>query len=135
MENTAKKRDITHRSKRDRSTNDCKTLPDVKMDHKKIKSNYTIKRNEQDLENINIVKTFLKNCVDHRILQFNFQYNSFNTDSETYRALPQLFMNTVKTIVDQDILINELQSKEADLVEIRRTFCSLLDKLKLEETN
>ena len=71
MKNTVKKKDITHGSKPARSTNDCKEGPASNQDIKKTKSNYTIKRNEQDLENINIVKDFLKNCVDHRIFQLD----------------------------------------------------------------
>jgi len=119
-ENTVKKKDITRGSATAAKQKAVKNRDSDHLQQDKKQSNYTIKRNQDDIKKIEKVRKHLKNECGP---------NSFNTDAEIYRELPYLYLNAVRTITDQDLVIAELQSKVAILDRARGLFCSLFEIL------
>lgn len=83
---------------------------------------YTFWRNKEDLKKLEELRKVLK---AERITIVGF-YN-FNTDSEIYRRLPDLYLNAVKTIGELHVAIDELTAKNRRLEDLRMHFCRIFE--------
>ena len=79
---------------------------------------YTFERSKEDIENLEKLRNHLKN---------EFHYKSYNTDSEIYRDLPNLYFNAVKENQDLDHTIDELTAKLDHLEDLRTSFCRIFE--------
>lgn len=75
--------------------------------------NYTFKRSKQDLK-------VLEKLRDH--LKTEFFNKKYNTDSEIYRDLPNLYLNAVDSIRDLDHQVDVLTAKLEEFEDIRTLF-------------
>lgn len=85
---------------------------------KKNAVKYTLWRSSQDIKNFEKLRSHLKN-QDHS--------STWNTDSEIYKKLPELYQNAVKTTHDQDLVIAELTAKVERLEQLRAHICRIFE--------
>lgn len=80
---------------------------------------YTITRSKEDIKNIEAVK---KQLDLGKI-----------TDSKIYRLLPEIYLNAVKQIKTQDLMIQELQAKTDRLLQLKNYICGIKDMIEGDE--
>jgi len=74
---------------------------------------YTFERSKEDIKNLEKLR--------------NHHYKSYNTDSEIYRDMPDLYLNAVKENQDLDHTIDELTAKLDQLEDLRTSFCRIFE--------
>ena len=97
--------------------NDGKKGPgDQRLDCK-LTAKYTLWRSKEDVAKIEKLKNFLNDK----------SARSFNTDSQIYKELPDLYLNAVKKVSDQQLAIDELTAKLDQLEDLRTCFCRIFE--------
>ena len=104
--------------------NDSQILTSCSNKSKQNAVKYTLWRKKEDIEKI-------KKLRDH--LQKKYFGISFNTDSEIYKKLPDLYLNAVKKIHDQDLAIDELTAKLDELEDLRTSFCRIFELCEIKK--
>jgi ribosome-associated translation inhibitor RaiA len=89
---------------------------------------YTFERTKKDIENLEKVRRHLKSNYFHGSYS-----KSFNTDSEIYRELPNIYLNAVKEKQDLQLAIDELTAKLDQLEDLRSCFCRIFELCGLEK--
>ena len=79
---------------------------------------YTFERSKEDIKNLEKLRNHLKS---------EFHYKSYNTDSEIYRDMPDLYLNAVKENQDLELAIDELTAKLDVLEDLRTSFCRIFE--------
>ena len=98
--------------------NNGKRGPGNQLQHGKSTVKYTFERSKEDIKNLEKLRNHLKN---------KFHYKSYNTDSEIYRDMPELYLNAVKENQDLDHTIDELTAKLDQLEDLRTSFCRIFE--------
>jgi len=98
--------------------NDGKKRPSDQLANKKLTVKYTFERSKEDIKK-------LKKLRDH--LKSEFHYKSYNTDSEIYRDMPDLYLNAVKKYQDLEHQVDDLTAKLATLEDLRACFCRIFE--------
>jgi ribosome-associated translation inhibitor RaiA len=78
---------------------------------------YTFERTKEDITKLEKVRKFLKN--NYGQIGSHFWQETWHTDSQIYRNLPDLFLNAVKEKQDLQLAIDELTAKLAELEDLR----------------
>jgi len=104
--------------------NDGKKGPGDQLQNDKMTVKYTFERSKEDIENLEKLRIHLKS---------KFWNKSYNTDSEIYRNLPDLYLNAVKKNQDQDLAIDELTAKLDQLEDLRTSFCRIFEICELKK--
>jgi ribosome-associated translation inhibitor RaiA len=78
---------------------------------------YTLWRSKEDIEKIEKLKRYLNDKSSR----------SFNTDSQIYKELPDLYLNAVKKVSDHQLAIDELTAKLDQLEDLRTSFCRIFE--------
>lgn len=81
---------------------------------------YTIIRDKNDIKKIDQVRKILKE--KYQII--------FKKDAKIYRELPNLYINAVKKLHDQDLAIEELTAKLNELQQLKDHFCRIIEMCK-----
>ena len=84
---------------------------------KPIDVKYTFVRSKDDIAKLEKLRQCLKQ--EHHSLK------RFNTDSEIYREMPDLYFNAVKRIDDQQLEVDQLTAKLDVLEDLRACFCRI----------
>ena len=114
---TAKK--VISRSSAEKNDgNDSQILTISCSKSKKNAVKYTLWRSSQDIEKIEKLKRNLKDV---------YGQDRYNTDSEIYKKLPELYQNAVKKVYDQQLAIDELTAKLDQLEDLRASFCRIFE--------
>ena len=100
-------------------------MPNPKKKKDKVK--YTIWRDQKDIKKLNLVREQLRSSSDIDTFQ------NFNTDSEIYRKLPDLWLNAVKKNNDQDLVIEELTAKLDKLQQLQDYICRIIEFCDIEK--
>ena len=79
---------------------------------------YTFERSKEDIKNLEKLRNHLKN---------ESHYKSYNTDSEIYRDMSDLYLNAVKENQDLELAIDELTAKLDQLEDLRTSFCRIFE--------
>ena len=98
-----------------------------KQDLAKCKKNavkYTLWRKKEDIEKIEKLR---------KELQHRFFALSFNTDSEIYKKLPDLYQNAVKKNVQLQRQVDDLTAKLATLEDLRTAFCRIFEICEMKK--
>jgi hypothetical protein len=90
----------------------------------KLTAKYTIWRSKEDITKINKVRKFL---------EVEYSYKSYKADSKIYKGLPDLFLNAVKKIDDQQLAIDELTAKLDVLDELRASLCRIFEICEVDK--
>ena len=104
--------------------NDGKSKQDLATRPQKMTAKYTIWRSKEDIAKINKVRKFL---------EFEYSYKSYKADSKIYKGLPDLFLNAVKKIDDQQLIIDELTAKLDQLEDLRTCFCRIFEICEMKK--
>ncbi len=99
-------------------------LQNGKSTAKPIEVKYTFVRSEDDIKKLEKLRIHLKS---------KFWNKSYNTDSEIYRNLPDLYLNAVKKNQDLDLAIDELTAKLDQLEDLRASFCRIFEICELKK--
>ena len=83
------------------------------LQNDKMTVKYTFERSKEDIENLEKLRNYLKRV---------FWNKTWNTDSEIYRDLPDLYLNAVKKKEDLGLAIDELTAKLDELEDLRTSF-------------
>lgn len=105
-------------SERQAGTNNGKKCPGVVLQELKSTVKYTFERSKEDIKNLEKLRNHLKS---------RYHYKSYNTDSEIYRDLPNLYFNAVKENHDHELAIDELTAKLDQLEDLRTSFCRIFE--------
>lgn len=103
--------------------NDGKGKQDLATRSQKMTAKYTLWRSKEDVAKIEKLKNFLNDK----------SARSFNTDSQIYKELPDLYLNAVKKVSDRQLAIDELTAKLDQLEDLRTSFCRIFEICKEEE--
>lgn len=96
------------------------------MTAKPIDVKYTFVRSKDDIAKLEKLRQYLKQEHLHSLKRFN-------TDSEIYRAMPDLYFNTVKTIAELQLELDELTAKLGTLEDLQACFCRIFEICNIEE--
>ncbi len=103
--------------------NDGKKGSGDQLQHNKMTAKYTLWRSKEDVAKIEKLKNFLNDK----------SARSFNTDSQIYKELPDLYLNAVKKVSDQQLAINELTAKLDQLEDLRTSFCRIFEICEMKK--
>ena len=103
--------------------NDGKKGSDDQLQGDKLTAKYTLWRSKEDIEKIKKLKRYLNDK----------SARSFNTDSQIYKELPDLYLNAVKKVSDQQLAIDELTAKLDQLEDLRTSFCRIFELCKMKK--
>lgn len=111
--------------------NNGKRGPDDQLQHNKttakpIDVKYTFVRSKGDIAKLEKLRQYLKQEHQHSLKRFN-------TDSEIYREMPDLYFNAVKTIADQQLELDQLTAKLDVLEDLRTCFCRIFEICDMKE--
>ena len=81
-------------------------------------SKYTLWQSKDDIAKINKVRKHLEQRYPNK---------SYRAKSKIYQDLPELYLNAVKKIDDQQLAIDELTAKLDQLDELRASFCRIME--------
>jgi len=95
-----------------------------KATSKKIAVKYTLWRKKEDVANIEKLK---------RILKAKYGDHVFNTDSEIYKKIPELYSNAVKKNQVLQLAIDELTAKLDQLEDLRTCFCRIFEICEMKK--
>lgn len=84
----------------------------------KIKK-YTLERTNEDIQKLEKIRNYLKK-------EYKFSLKRFNTDSEIYRNLPDLFFNAVKKIEELRLANELLTAKDQERLDLIASICRIL---------
>ena len=101
-----------------------KSAPGQDLQHNKSTVKYTFERSKQDIKKLDELRQHLKS---------EFHYKSYNTDSEIYRDLPDLYFNAVKKYQDLDHQVDVLTVKLDELEDLRASFCRIFEICELKK--
>jgi len=104
--------------------NDGKSKQDLATRSQKMTAKYTIWRSKEDIAKINKVRKFL---------EFEYSYKSYKADSKIYKGLPDLFLNAVKKVSDQQLAIDELTAKLDRLEDLRTSLCRIFEICEMKK--
>ncbi|MCK5030132.1 MAG: hypothetical protein KAR64_01570 [Thermoplasmatales archaeon] len=90
---------------------------------KKNAVKYTLWRSKEDVAKIEKLKNFLNDK----------SARSFNTDSQIYKELPDLYLNAVKKNVQLQRQVDELTAKLATLEDLRTSFCRIFEICEMKK--
>ncbi|GAG80238.1 unnamed protein product, partial [marine sediment metagenome] len=96
---------------------------DLATRSQKMTAKYTLWRSKEDVAKIEKLKHFLNDK----------SARSFNTDSQIYKELPDLYLNAVKKVSDQQLAIDELTAKLDQLEDLRTSFCRIFEICEIEK--
>ena len=91
---------------------------------------YTLWRTPEDIKNFEKLRFHLKNNLCYS--KFADHNSTWNTDSEIYKKLPDLYHNAVKIIDDQQLAIDELTAKVERLEDLRASLCRIFELCEME---
>ncbi len=91
---------------------------------KKNAVKYTLWRKKEDIEKIEKLR-------DH--LQKKYFGISFNTDSEIYKKLPDLYLNAVKRNLELINQVDDLTAKLDELEDLRASFCRIFELCEMKK--
>jgi len=111
--------------------NDGKKGPGDQLQHNKLTAKpidvkYTFVRSKDDIAKLEKLRQHLKQ-------EHPYSLKTFNTDSEIYREMPDLYLNAVKKIHDQDLAIDELTAKLDQLQQIKDHFCRIFEICEMKK--
>ena len=104
--------------------NDGKKGPNDQLQDAKLTVKYTFERSKEDIENLEKLRNHLKS---------KFWNKTWNTDSEIYRDLPDLYLNAVKKNQDKILAIDELTAKLDQLEDLRASFCRIFELCEMKK--
>jgi len=87
---------------------------------KPIDVKYTFVRSKDDIAKLEKLRQHLKQ-------EHPYSLKTFNTDSEIYREMPDLYLNAVKKNQDLQLAIDELTAKLDQLEDLRTSFCRIFE--------
>lgn len=116
-----KKSGISPRSRHGPMKKDGKGRPSTSPATKKLPSKYTIVRTREDVNQLEKMRRILKDI---------YGQSRYNTDSEIYRDLPQLYLIAVKEAHDQQLANEELTAKLVQLEDLRTLICRISEYAK-----
>lgn len=85
---------------------------------KKNDGKYTLWRSNEDIEKFEKLKRYLKDV---------YGQDRYNTDSQIYKELPDLYLNAVKKDVQLQHQVDDLTAKLATLEDLRTSFCRIFE--------
>jgi hypothetical protein len=92
---------------------------------------YTLWRTPEDIKNLEKLRHHLKNNLVYS--KFVNHNSTWNTDSGIYKNLPDLYLNAVKKVSDQQLAIDELTAKLDELEDLRTSFCRIFEICELKK--
>ena len=104
--------------------NDSQIQTSSSNNSKKNAVKYTLWRKKEDIEKI-------KKLRDH--LQKKYFGISFNTDSEIYKKLPDLYLNAVKRNHELINQVDVLTAKLDELEDLRASFCRIFELCEVDK--
>lgn len=125
-QNDGNKTKKSHRSRTPAGKKDGIVGPADQLANGKTTAKYTFERTKEDVENIEKLRKHLQNnqCSS---------WKSYNTDSEIYRDLPDLYFDAVNHVQQLDLQVEELTAKLDQLQQLRSSFCRIIEICKEEE--
>ena len=121
MKNNGIKPGISPRSRHDHRNIDGKGRPSTSPASSKKPSKYTIVRTQQDIHELEKLR---------EVLRENSGHSRYNTDAEIYRDLPRLYHDAVERASAADHQVSVLTAELAQLDELRRCFCRIIELCK-----
>ena len=111
--------------------NDGKKGPGDQLQHNKMTAKpidvkYTFVRSKDDIAKLEKLRQYLKQ-------EHPYSLKTFNTDSEIYREMPDLYLNAVKQIQDLQLAIDELTAKLDQLEDLRSCFCRIFELCEVKK--
>jgi len=110
-------------SKTGPAKNDGKGKQDLAARSQKMTAKYTLWRSKEDVAKIEKLKNFLNDK----------SARSFNTDSQIYKELPDLYLNAVKKDVQLQRQVDDLTAKLATLEDLRTSFCRIFEICEMKK--
>ena len=104
--------------------NDGKVKQDLATRSQKMTAKYTIWRSKEDIKKLEKVRKYLDQ---------EYSYKSHKATSKIYKELPDLYLNAVKKVSDQQLAIDELTAKLDVLEDLRTSFCRIFEICEMKK--
>jgi len=100
------------------------------LQQNKMTVKYTFGRSKEDIKKINKLRNFLKNNDSFSGSIVNWEHRTWNTDSEIYHEMPDLFFLAINTMQQLQQENEELTAKLDEMQDLKNSISHIIEIVK-----